>query len=158
MTSIPTATSMPWRRIAAAAIACLLLSIAATAAISPGTASAATTCASGDFCMWWGVNETGGLYASPTLDLNLIDNHFANLETTATVSANTESFYNHGGSDPKGLVDVIVFSVTGATGPAHDGLCIRQNQRANLPAAWMNQIKSFRWATHTACNLYPRAV
>ena len=155
-----TATSMSRRHLAVAMAVCMLLGLAATFAVSPtraatpvSPASAATpyACGSGQFCLWWTTGGTGPRYGSPHTDLDLSDNLFGG--TNIVVSKRSEGFNNSGVID-----DVVVFDRLGATGSASQGRCIRKGQHGDLSPDWRNRIMSFRFVSHTACNLYPRMI
>jgi peptidase inhibitor family I36 len=102
MTSFITAVPMPTRRSAAAAVlVAASLGIAAFTAMSSGTASAATgSCDPGDFCMWWGPNEIGGLYENAGSDKTLDDDYFENIVTDEIVGDDTSSVWNRGFTIP----------------------------------------------------------
>lgn len=155
MTHIISAASVPKRRIAVTVLVCALLSIAASMAMSSGTASAATgSCDPGDFCLYWGANWTGGLYEFAGSDGNLHNDFFENTHTNVIVGDNTQSVWNRGVNDPSGLVDVVAHEYPAPL--RGNGLCIRQGRQANLPVNWRDRISSYRWVTPATCNLYPQ--
>jgi hypothetical protein len=154
--SITAASTLP-RRLAVTALVCALLGIASVMALAPGSASAAKhSCDAREFCMWFGLNQTGGLFEFSRSDRDLRDNRFENAQTDQSVNDNTGSVWNRGGTDPDGLVDVVVRLLPesprdGATGP---GLCIRQGMRTNLPSGWVDHVSSYRWVTHATCSKF----
>jgi hypothetical protein len=136
---------------AAAAALCLLLGLAGTLAVAPANAATTYACNPGDFCLWWTFGGTGPRYASTHSDFDLTDNLFTG--TLHVVSKNSYGFNNSGVND-----EVVVFDQIGGSGTASHGRCIRKGQHGDLPLAWQNRIMSFRFVSHTSCNLSPRMI
>jgi hypothetical protein len=138
---------------AALTFATAVLALALPANAAPTASNAATTypCNPGDFCLWFVPGGQGLRYASTHSDFDLRDNLYAG--SSIPVSRTSEGFNNSGVND-----EVVVFDQVGGSGTASHGLCIRRNQHGDLPIAWRNRIMSFRFLSHTSCNLYPRAI
>jgi len=155
VTRISTATAIPKRRIAVAALVAALLSAAAFTATSPTTASASpgdAHCDRGDFCMWYNYNFVGGIfqYAGSASDLR---RNFFEGNPTQQVSRNTASVQNAGKSATRAYVLAYdrPFWKSSTQNPKNGKLCIRQGTVTNLPSNWVDNIMSYRWVTPGEC-------
>ena len=122
-----------------------LAALAAALAVSlglAGSAAAQTVCAPGDFCLWQGAHQSGGLYQWHGDDANLGNDRFENLDTGTVVAGNVSSMWNNGRLCG-GCDSVATFSGTSFTGTA---LCIPRGLQVSTVSAYQNfSVHSYRW-------------
>ena len=118
---------------------------------APSASASYGRCDAGEFCMWFGPNQWGGIYQFGGNDPNLHNDRFERIQTSAIVGNNTASVRNKGTADPGGRIDVVVFTEPQFRG---SGGCIRRGAAGNLPAFWQNKISSYAWVTRGACGAY----
>jgi hypothetical protein len=132
-----------------------LLGAALLIGMSASSASAAYgVCGSGDFCLWFGHSQAGGIYHFGGNDPNLHNDRFERIQRTAIVGNNTASARNRGVADPSGRNDVLVYDRPGAGSQGGPAGCIRRGAAGTLPTFWQNRISSYRWVTRRTCNAH----
>ncbi len=123
------------------------LGVVALGASSPVNASAASTCSSGELCLYSGKNLTGGIYHFSGSDGNLYNDRFSGF-FGRVVAQHAESVWNHGRRVSSGLNDVALYTRTGFRGNAY---CVRLGRRGDLTVTLLN-VRSYQWVTRAACN------
>ena len=132
-----------------------LLGAALLIGTSTSNASAAYgVCGKGDFCLWFGHDQLGGIYHFGGSDPNLHNDRFERIQTTAIVGNNTASARNKGVNDPGGRIDVLVYDRPGSGSQGGAVACIRRGAAGDLPTFWANRISAYKWVTRATCNAH----
>jgi Peptidase inhibitor family I36 len=133
-------------------VAAVVLAAAVLGALAASPASAAYgKCSSGEFCLYYNANLTGGVYHFTGSDSTLLNDRFEAGHTGAIVGNQAASASNRGTKQAKD--DVVIYSVTGWRG---DSDCIQRGDFGRLPAKWWlsgtQHVRSYRWATNAQCS------
>jgi Peptidase inhibitor family I36 len=146
-------TASPTRLAIRAALAAAVLLLVAVLA----SASARTSCDSGEFCVYSDENLTGGLYqfTGSDSDADVRKDVFESEDTTEGTGLLAQSAQNKGVGDPSLRNDVLVF-----TEPGFDGnrACIRRGASGNLVRGFAFDISSYKWVTRAVCERFGSAL
>ena len=127
-------------------LARLIAGLVAALAVSLGIAggASASVCSAGDFCLWQGPHETGGLYQWHGNDSDLRNDFFENADTTTRVAWNASSLRNRGYACG-GCDQVRTYSAANYVGTAG---CIPRGYALTTGSAAADYgIESFRWGS-----------
>jgi hypothetical protein len=141
-------------RIVIAKATMLLCGLLAVTALVPAIASAGYgRCDPGEFCLYYSVNRTGGVYNFSGSDRNLYNDRYEGAHTHTVVANTSISVWNRGVADASGKTDVIVYS-----GLASDSArrCIPRGAWGDLDNLWWQEIDGYEWVTRARCNKVPR--
>ena len=136
-------------RVVIASATMLLCGLFAAAALVPATASAGYgRCDPGEFCLYYSVNRTGGVYNFSGSDRNLFNDRYEGRHTDEVVANTSISVWNRGVADPSGKNDVLVYATVSGAAPR----CIRRGRWGDLPNEWWQRIDGYEWVTRARCN------
>lgn len=146
----PTASPIR-RRAALAGLAAALLLLVAV----PASASARTSCDSGEFCLYSNENLSGGLYQFSGSDSDVREDVFENQDTNQVAGLQAQSAQNKGIDDSSHRNDVLVYTELGFDG---DRACIRRGAGGNLVRGFAFNISSYKWVTRAVCKRFGSAI
>jgi hypothetical protein len=130
----------------------LLCGLLAATALVPAIASAGYgRCDPGEFCLYYSVNRTGGVYNFSGSDRNLFNDRYEGKHTHTVVANTSISVWNRGVAHPSGKNDVLVYATLGNSAPR----CIRRGRWGDLANEWWQEIDGYEWVTRTRCNSVP---